>query len=531
MLEQICFRFLSNRASADFLNRYRCSCKCAAEVLAGDHPGGINVLKQKDIPDRIQAKLMISVLFADDDASLLELCKIFLEQTGDFRVDTAESAEEALLQFSKIPFDAIISDYLMPETDGITLLKSVRQCEPDIPFIFFTGRGREDVVIEALNNGADFYILKGADPKARFGELMDKVRQAVNNRQEERAIRYSESLYRSVFENLQDMLYRTDVDGKITLINPAGAKRAGYSSPEEMTGLNLDQTLYADPVERKKFLAAIAREGSVYAYPLVLKDRKGHRFPVTASSHYYSDPHGRVLGVEGIIHDITPFKRTEDALKEANRKLNLLDSITRHDVANQLTVLQGYTQLAMMKNPDPMIGDFLKKINAVATTIGRQIEFSKAYQELGVQAPAWFNLDDIIPKNKPRDILFSCSCTGIEVFADPMLEKVFANLFSNSIMHGEWVSQITVQCEPKGDELLINVEDNGVGIPLDAKQNIFRKGFGRNTGFGLFLAREILAITNISIHETGKHGSGARFEILVPKAGFRYCGGPANRKA
>ena len=235
-------------------------------------------------------------------------------------------------------------------------------------------------------------------------------------------------------------------------------------------------------------------------------------------------PRVNVLGVEGIIHDVTHLRQAEDALKEANRKLNLLNSITRHDVANQLTVLQGYTQLAMMKNPDPMIGDFLQKIDAVATTIGRQIEFSKAYQELGVQAPGWFSLDDIFAKNKPKDILFSSSCTGAEIFADPMLEKVFANLFGNSIMHGEWVSRITVRCEPAGDDLLITVEDNGVGIPLDLKQNIFRKGFGKNTGFGLFLAREILAITGISIHETGKHGSGARFEITVPKNGFRYCG-------
>ena len=78
-----------------------------------------------------------------------------------------------------------------------------------------------------------------------------------------------------------------------------------------------------------------------------------------------------------------------------------------------------------------------------------------------------------------------------------MLEKVFANLFGNSVMHGERVSRITVRCEPAGEDLLITVEDNGVGIPLDVKQNIFRKGFGKNTGFGLFLAREILAITGI----------------------------------
>jgi signal transduction histidine kinase len=91
-------------------------------------------------------------------------------------------------------------------------------------------------------------------------------------------------------------------------------------------------------------------------------------------------------------------------------------------------------------------------------------------------------------------------------------------------MHGERVTRITIRCEPTVDGLLITVEDNGIGIPLDAKQNIFRKGFGKNTGFGLFLAREILAITGITIHETGTHGKGARFEITVPRGGFRVKG-------
>ena len=191
----------------------------------------------------------------------------------------------------------------------------------------------------------------------------------------------------------------------------------------------------------------------------------------------------------------------------------------------RLTVLQGYSQLAMVKNSDPVIHDFLEKIDSVTSTVARQIAFSKEYQELGEQAPGWHVLDEILLKTRPKDILFSTSCTGREIFADPMLEKVFANLFGNSIMHGEHVTRIAVACEPAGENLLITVEDNGVGIPLNEKQNIFRKGYGKHTGFGLFLAREILAITGISIHETGRHGTGARFEITVPKNGFRQSSG------
>jgi PAS domain S-box-containing protein len=337
-------------------------------------------------------------------------------------------------------------------------------------------------------------------------------------------LRESEREYRSIMENMQDMFYRTDLQGRIVKISPSGASLLGYNSPEEMIGLDMARDLYDDGKERKKFLARVAKYGSVTSYPLVLRARDGHRIYTIVSSHSHHDAQGNVVGIEGIVHDVTHLKQEEDALKEANRKVNILSNVTRHDIVNQLTVLHGYSQLGMMKNQDPVIGDFLKKIDTVTTMIGRQIEFSKAYQELGMQAPGWFRLQDILSRAKPKDILFSNSCSDIEIFADPMLEKVFTNLFGNSVMHGERVTRIAISCCQAGNEFLLTIEDNGIGIPLNEKQKIFNKGYGKNTGFGLFLSREILAITGISIHETGKHGSGARFEITIPKNGFRPAG-------
>ena len=387
------------------------------------------------------------------------------------------------------------------------------------------------VLMPSGDTWQDTHLIPLKNPEGRITAVMGISRDITDLKQAEDALRFSVSQFRSIIENVQDMLYRTDTEGKLTMISPAGATLAGYKTPEEMIGLDVAREMYADPQERKKFIAILNRKGSVTAYPLILKNRHGQQYHVTASSHYYRDAEGHVIGIEGIVHDVTHLKQAEDALREANRKLNLLNSITRHDVANQLTVLHGYSQLAMIKNTDPVISDFLQKIDSVTTTIGRQIEFSKTYQELGVHAPAWFSMDEILAKNKPKDILFSNACSGREIFADPMLEKVFATLFGNSVMHGERVSQISVRCEPSGDDLLITVEDNGVGIPLELKQKIFQKGFGKNTGFGLFLAREILAITGIFIHETGRHGTGARFEITVPKGGFRHSGDSGNRNS
>src|SRR5271157_1088190 len=101
---------------------------------------------------------MFSLLYVDDEPGLLEIGQLFLESTGEFSVTTAISGKEALGQLAQSHFDAIVSDYQMPEMDGIELLKSVRKSFGNVPFILFTGRGREEVVIEAINNGVDFYL-------------------------------------------------------------------------------------------------------------------------------------------------------------------------------------------------------------------------------------------------------------------------------------------------------------------------------------------------------------------------------------
>ena len=122
---------------------------------------------------------MFSVLYVDDEPMLLELAKIFLERSGDFQVDTVTSAPAALDILTGTSYDCIISDYQMPVMDGIAFLKTVRSRGSVVPFIIFTGKGREEVVIEALNSGADFYLQKGGDPKAQFAELAHKIRQAI----------------------------------------------------------------------------------------------------------------------------------------------------------------------------------------------------------------------------------------------------------------------------------------------------------------------------------------------------------------
>ncbi|PWR70745.1 response regulator [Methanospirillum stamsii] len=127
---------------------------------------------------------MISVLLVDDEPVILDIARAFLERHGEFTVTTVLSAEEGLTLLDEQNFDAVVSDYEMPVMNGLGFLRAIREKENHIPFIIFTGRGREDVVIEALNAGADYYIQKGGDPRAQFTELAYKIRESVRKKKE-----------------------------------------------------------------------------------------------------------------------------------------------------------------------------------------------------------------------------------------------------------------------------------------------------------------------------------------------------------
>ena len=229
----------------------------------------------------------------------------------------------------------------------------------------------------------------------------------------------------------------------------------------------------------------------------------------------------------GIFHDISDIKMAQDSLQLANKKLNLLAEITRHDIRNKLTVLGGYLDLIKDRPEEPQFSMYFRKLKDTVTTIGENIEFTRLYQNLGIVAPAWQNVHDVFfsacTHVDIKKLRIQSDTDGVEIFADPLLERVFYNLVDNAILHGKSVTTVRISAVEEPDGLTLLLEDDGIGIPVPDKARIFTKGFGRNTGLGLFLAQEILSITNISIKETGEYQQGARFEISVPRQVFRIA--------
>lgn len=237
------------------------------------------------------------------------------------------------------------------------------------------------------------------------------------------------------------------------------------------------------------------------------------------------DEEGNVTRVIGINADITGRRKTEIALRQANRQLSLLSGITRHDILNNVTVILGYLGMAEVKCTDPDLEKYLKKMKLATRAIQAQIGFTRIYQDLGTNEPQWQRLEAILSKLQiPPQITLTIGLQGIEVNADPMLEKALFNLLDNSIRHGQQVTRIQVSSRQEGENLTIVWEDDGVGIPINEKDQIFIRGYGKNTGLGLFLVREILSLTGITIRETGIEGEGVRFEITIPKRNYRFAG-------
>jgi signal transduction histidine kinase len=162
----------------------------------------------------------------------------------------------------------------------------------------------------------------------------------------------------------------------------------------------------------------------------------------------------------------------------------------------------------------------------ILSTIREQIEFITDYEKLGVQKPRWQPLAPSIRKAAsllPAEAitLTLSDIDTLEIFADPLLLKVFYNLIDNTLRHGRHITTVRISTKKTEDGILILYEDDGVGIPAADKERVFLRGTGKNTGLGLFLIREIFSMTGITIRETGVFGKGVRFEIAVPEARYR----------
>jgi len=646
----------------------------------------------------------IHVLYVDDEIVLLNLGKLFLERYGDYLVIPAQGVEEAIDQLKHNTFDIIISDYQMPVMDGIEFLKHLKAGGDTTPFILFTGKGREEVIIDAFDNGADFYLQKGGEPKSQFAELSKKIQSAVSRRRAEiDLLKKNEEIHAAYEEiaateeelrsNLEEIVRQehdlrnskrelSDIINFLPdatfVINLKGIVVAWNRAMEEMTGIPPEQMIgrgnyeYALPFyhERRKIMVDlilnddpktaqkypdITRKGrylfseifiphfnegrgsflwftasplydsegnlkgaiesirditewkntkeeleeSEEKYRNVVEDQTEficrfrpdgtHIFVNDAYCRYFDKEREEIIGkrfkprlhpgdreivsrqmasltrecptinidqriimsdgsvrwqrwndraifdkngilkeYQSVGRDITEQKEMEDALTSANKNLKLLSSITRHDIRNQLTSLMG--NLGMLEDMQIALSQkvYLQNIQAAAQRISDMIQFTKEYECIGAHAPIWqkcHSLVDTAAEHAPLGHITVINELPLnaEVYADPLIVKVLYNLMDNATRYGGKITTIRFFALKHEDSHVLVCEDDGIGLPEDEKERIFEREFGKNSGIGLYLSREILSITGLSIRECGVYGEGARFEIEVPEGSWQDC--------
>jgi PAS domain S-box-containing protein len=474
---------------------------------------------------------MISILFVDDEPTLLDVGKILLEESGNFSVTTVESAPAALELLKNGQFDAIVSDYMMPEMDGIQFLVEVRTRFGPVPFIMFTGKGGKEEVIQIINNGADFYLEKGDDAELQFVDLSHKIQQAVYRIQAAEALRKTNAYLNNLFDYANAPIMTWDPGFHITRFNHAFEHLTGRKQ-EDVLGKTLDFLL---PYETRKASMALIQKAlkgerwETVEIPILTKE--GNIRTVIWNSANILDRDGTIVSTIAQGVDITDRKQFEKALQLANKQLNLLSSITRQDIISQLTVLMGYLHLLEMKQRDPTLKEHCRISAIAAEKISTIIKCTKDYDGIEEHFPDWqkdwHTLVGTAAKETPlgRVVVKNDLPAGLEVYADPLITKVCNNLMDNMVRYGGKITTIRFSVKEYGDDMVIVCEDDGYGVLAEDKERIFERRYrSENTGLGLFLSREILSITGIIIIENGTPGKGTRFEITVPNGAYRLTG-------
>jgi PAS domain S-box-containing protein len=402
-----------------------------------------------------------------------------------------------------------------------------------IPVVFDQGEQGLAVILQDITELKKYQLhLEGlVEERTReLRETNDKLLDEMKERQKSRAaLEESERKYRELVENANSIILRVNDKGTILFFNEF-AERFFRVPESEMLGKNIMGTILSAAVPPEKIPDEYVREFLIPSEHLAYNEvpcngKNGDPTWIAWTIRPVMDANNVPVEYLLVGMDITERRNAENALHRINAKLNLVSSIARHDILNKLTIIAGTVSLLKEMITDTTQKGYLQRAEDAMVAIRNQILFTRDFKDMGMEKAYWQVLDNVFLPIQERMKLGNTELDvtekGVEIFADPWLNKVFSNL-TNYIRHlGKTTTKITIDYQESADGLEIIIKDNGIGIPADKKERIFERGFGEHNGYDLFLAREILAITGLSIKETGEPGKGVKFTIQVPRRAYR----------
>jgi len=346
----------------------------------------------------------------------------------------------------------------------------------------------------------------------------------------ENALAESEERFKTLLEEAPIAICNTDLTGMITYVNKKFEEATGYSRKEIVGTNSFEFGIMSD--ETLNLLTKRMRERLLGKPSRLLEGQ----FKRKDGEWIWAEMEGRIIKESGVpvgfqlaARDMTERKRAEKELTETlekleamNEKLGVVGKFTRHDARNKLSIVTMNTFLTKQKlttNHEAL--ENLSEIESACRQMERIFEFARIYEKLGMEKLVYMDVKKTL---KEATRLFSDlhrvkvvnDCHGLAVLADSLLRQLFYNLIDNSLKHGQKVSRIRVHYkEIENEQLELVYEDDGVGISKTEREKIFMEGYGKGTGYGLYLIRKMCKVYGWTIKETGKQ-SGAQFTITIP---------------
>jgi len=475
----------------------------------------VSINKRKQLENKLrEAEKRYHALFNKAPLGIL-----MIDSTGT----AVEFNEEAHRQlgYSREEFEKLtVSDYEVLESaeETIARMKKILKTGKDE---FETKHRTKTGEIRDIINTVQVIELSGK----KFFHVI--TRDITEHKKAEAALRKSEEKYRELLNGMNDTAWVIDFDCNIMDVNDAAVEVMGYSREEllsmELTGI--DSNL--DPEEIKGLVDGMPAD-EIQVFETVHTTKDGKKIPVEISSSLVTYRGKRAI--LSIARDITERKRAEEKLDEMmnelvtiNEKLGVIGRLTRHDARNKLSVIANNAYLAKQKlaaNHSSL--EYLGDIESAVDQMEKLFDFARTYEMLGVEELSYMNVEKNVDEaailfSGLASVKFANECQGLTVMADSLLRQLFYNLIDDSLKHGEKASQIRVYYEEGEDQLKLVYEDDGIGIPEDEKEKIFREGYGKGTDYGLYLITKICETYGWTIRETGVPGKGAQFTMTIPK--------------
>jgi PAS domain S-box-containing protein len=440
-------------------------------------------------------KPKIRVLHVDDERGLLKVAKQCLELQGPFHVDTAGSVEEALNKLKEKEYDAVVSDYQMPGKDGLEFLEMLRKNGNTIPFIMFTGKGREEVAVKAWSLGADHYVNKTGDPETVYCELAHCLRSTVERHFAEAQMKETVQKLQTIYQNAVEGISYVDPEENIVFANKAFADIVGYEQ-DQLAGMNLHKIVDDENWAKIRSETERRRQGEASHYEAVFRRSDGTVRNALISGAPLLDHDGRFAGTVGIVLDITERKKAEDSLKESEKKYHslyssMVEGVALHEITCDRSG-RAVDYIILDVNPafESLTG--IKKEKAVGSKASELYEtgkppFLEIYAEVAASAkPTSF--ETYFPPMKKH---FS-----ISVFS-PARGK-FATVFCD-ITERKQMEKRTKESEEKYRNLVENSQDAIAIVNFKGNVLFANKAAERLTGYTL------------------KEGKGLNIRVVTPK--------------